>query len=248
MKSLGIIPARYASSRFPGKPLVEINGKPMIQRVYEQAKKASAINEVIVATDDERILKLVEGFGGNVILTSEHHKSGTDRCNEVVEKLKRENKDFEVVVNIQGDEPYINPEQINQVVSCFVDPKVNIATLAKRITSTEELFNNNINKVIFDKSNNAIYFSRFAIPFQQNVPTEKWLEKINYFKHVGIYSYRSVILSEITALKRSKLEISESLEQLRWIENGYKIRVMQTDFESIAVDTPEDLSKFLNIS
>lgn len=248
MKSLGIIPARYASSRFPGKPLVEINGKPMIQRVYEQAKKASAINEVIVATDDERILKLVEGFGGNVILTSEHHKSGTDRCNEVVEKLKRENKDFEVVVNIQGDEPYINPEQINQVVSCFVDPKVNIATLAKRITSTEELFNNNINKVIFDKSNNAIYFSRFAIPFQQNVPTEKWLEKINYFKHVGIYSYRSVILSEITALKRSKLEISESLEQLRWLENGYKIRVMQTDFESIAVDTPEDLSKFLNIS
>lgn len=248
MKALGIIPARYASSRFPGKPLVEINGKPMIQRVYEQAKKASAINQVIVATDDERILKFVEGFGGNVILTSEHHKSGTDRCNEVVEKLKSKNKDFEVIVNIQGDEPYINPEQINQVVSCFSDPNVKIATLAKQISSTDELFNNNINKVIFDKFNNAIYFSRFAIPFQQNVPAEKWLEKVNYFKHVGIYAYRSATLSEITSLKRSKLEISESLEQLRWLENGYKIRVMQTDFESIAVDTPEDLSKFLNIS
>lgn len=248
MKALGIIPARYASSRFPGKPLVEINGKPMIQRVYEQAKKASAINQVIVATDDERILKFVEGFGGNVILTSEHHKSGTDRCNEVVEKPKSKNKDFEVIVNIQGDEPYINPEQINQVVSCFSDPNVKIATLAKQISSTDELFNNNINKVIFDKFNNAIYFSRFAIPFQQNVPAEKWLEKVNYFKHVGIYAYRSATLSEITSLKRSKLEISESLEQLRWLENGYKIRVMQTDFESIAVDTPEDLSKFLNIS
>lgn len=248
MKALGIIPARYASSRFPGKPLVEINGKPMIQRVYEQAKKANSLNEVIVATDDERIIKFVEGFGGKVALTSENHKSGTDRCNEVMEKLQLKNKDFDVVVNIQGDEPYINPEQINQIVSCFTNPEVNIATLAKRILSPEELFNNNINKVVLDNSNNAIYFSRFAIPFQQNVPMEKWLEKVNYFKHVGIYAYRSTALGEITALKRSKLEVSESLEQLRWLENGYKIRVMETDFESIAVDTPEDLSKFLNIS
>jgi 3-deoxy-manno-octulosonate cytidylyltransferase (CMP-KDO synthetase) len=182
------------------------------------------------------------------MLTSENHNSGTDRCKEVVDKLALENREFDIAVNIQGDEPYINPAQINQVVSCFSDPDVKIATLAKRITSSEELFNSNINKVIFDKSNDAIYFSRFAIPFQQNVLRENWLNNLEYFKHIGIYAYRSDTLKEITRLERSKLEIAESLEQLRWIENGYKIRVLLTDYESNAVDTPEDLSKFLNIS
>ena len=248
MKVLGIIPARYASSRFPGKPLTDINGKSMIQRVYEQAQKADSLDKVIVATDDDRIKSAVEAFNGNVMLTSENHKSGTDRCNEVVENLKIENQIFNVVVNIQGDEPYINPRQINQVVSCFSELNVEIATLAKRITSMDELFNTNINKVIFDKSKNAIYFSRHAIPFQQNKQKENWLDKMQYFKHIGIYAYRSEMLKKITALEQSKLEISESLEQLRWLENGYKIRVMETEYESIAVDTPEDLSKFLNIS
>ncbi len=248
MKVLGIIPARYASSRFPGKPLIEINGKSMIQRVYEQASKSDSLDKVIVATDDDRIKHAVEAFDGNVMLTSENHKSGTDRCNEVIESLSLENHFFDVVVNIQGDEPYINPTQINQVVSCFSDLGVEIATLAKRITTQEELFNSNINKVIIDKTKNAIYFSRHPIPFQQNEPQKNWLNKFDYFKHIGIYAYRTEILEKITKLQRSKLEIAESLEQLRWLENGYKIRVMETDYESIAVDTPEDLSKFLNIS
>jgi 3-deoxy-manno-octulosonate cytidylyltransferase (CMP-KDO synthetase) len=248
MKVLGIIPARYASSRFPGKPLTDIHGKTMIQRVYEQAKKANSLHEVIVATDDERIKNAVEGFQGHVMLTSENHNSGTDRCMEVVDRLALENRAFDIVVNIQGDEPYINPSQINQVVSCFSDPDVKIATLAKRINSSEELFSAHINKVIFDKSNNAIYFSRFAIPFQQNIPRENWLNNLDYFKHIGIYAYRSDTLKEITRLERSLFEIAESLEQLRWIENGIKIRVLITEFESNAVDTPEDLSKFLNIS
>jgi len=248
MKVLGIIPARYASSRFPGKPLVDINGKSMIHRVYEQANKSGSLNKVIVATDDQRIKNAVEAFNGQVMLTSEKHSSGTDRCSEVVSSLHSKNQEFDIVVNIQGDEPYINPKQISQVVSCFSDPDVQIATLAKQITSTKELFSSNINKVIFDKSNDAIYFSRFAIPFQQNTPEEQWLEKFNYFKHIGIYAYRSETLNKITCLERTKLEIAESLEQLRWIENGYKIRVMETDYESIAVDTPDDLSKFLNIS
>jgi len=248
MKVLAIIPARYASSRFPGKPLIDINGKSMIQRVYEQASKSDSLNKVVVATDDDRIKSAVEAFNGNVMMTSENHKSGTDRCNEVVESLRLKNQSFNVIVNIQGDEPYINPEQINQVVSCFSSSEVEIATLAKRITLPEELFNNNINKVIFDKLNNAIYFSRHAIPFQQNEPKENWLNKVDYFKHIGIYAYRSETLEKITTLQRSKLEIAESLEQLRWLENGYKIRVMETEYESFAVDTLEDLSKFLNIS
>lgn len=248
MKVLGIIPARYASSRFPGKPLTVINGKSMIQRVYEQASKCDSLNKVIVATDDDRIKSAVEAFKGNVILTSENHKSGTDRCSEVVEFLGVENQIFDVVVNIQGDEPYINPQQISQVVSCFSNQDVEIATLAKRISSSDELFNTNINKVIFDKAGNAIYFSRHPIPFQQNKPKENWLDNLEYFKHIGIYAYRSKTLSEITALQQSKLEVAESLEQLRWLENGYKIRVVETEYESVAVDTPEDLSKFLNNS
>lgn len=248
MKVLGIIPARYASSRFPGKPLADINGKSMIQRVYEQSLKSTSVDEVIVATDDKRIVQAVLDFNGTSVLTAEDHPSGTDRCNEVVEKLKLENKVFDVVVNIQGDEPYINPEQISQVVSSFKNPEVNIATLAKKIDSSEELFSENINKVIFDLSGNAIYFSRNPIPFQRNFPKDQWLENHTYFKHIGIYAYRPETLKVITQLKQSKLELAESLEQLRWLENGYKIFVKDTGFESIAVDTPADLSKILNKS
>jgi len=248
MKVLGIIPARYASSRFPGKPLVDINGKPMIQRVYEQSLKSGVLSELVVATDDSRIMETVMDFKGVAILTSELHQSGTDRCNEVVGKLKQKNKVFDVIVNIQGDEPYINPKQIEQLVGCFSDSEVCIATLVKKLSRQDDLFNKNINKVIFDNSGNAIYFSRHPIPFQQNIPNEKWFESFTYYKHIGIYAYRPRTLGEITKLERSKLEVAESLEQLRWLENGYKIQVKETDFESVAIDTPEDLSKFLNKS
>jgi 3-deoxy-manno-octulosonate cytidylyltransferase (CMP-KDO synthetase) len=248
MKVLGIIPARYASSRFPGKPLAIINGKSMIQRVYEQSLKAGVLNELIVATDDTRILNAVLDFQGSAILTSQDHQSGTDRCNEVVKKLEQKNKVFDVIVNIQGDEPYINPKQIEQLVGCFSNPEVNIATLVKTLNRHDDLWNENINKVIIDKLGNAIYFSRHPIPFQQNIPRENWVESFTYYKHIGIYAYRSKTLSEITKLERSNLEVAESLEQLRWLENGYKIQVKETDFESVAVDTPEDLSKFLNKS
>lgn len=248
MKSLGIIPARYASTRFPGKPLTMIQGKPMIQRVYEQAQKASSLTEVYVATDDARIEKVVLGFGGKVKMTSTSHQSGTDRCAEVLESLEKEGKDFDIVVNIQGDEPTINPGQIDIVVESFEDPSVDISTLAKKIDTNEELFNSNVIKVIKNQLNNAIYFSRHPIPFQQNKDQSKWLEGFDYFKHIGIYAFRSGILKSVTNLDRSPLEISESLEQLRWIENGYAIRIEETNFESIAVDSPEDLSKFSNIS
>ena len=248
MKSLGIIPARYASTRFPGKPLAMIQGKPMIQRVYEQAQKALSLTEVYVATDDPLIEIVVHGFGGMVKMTSTTHQSGTDRCAEVLKQLEKNGEIFDIVVNIQGDEPTINPGQIDIVIESFEDTSVDISTLAKKIESEEELFNSNVIKVIKNQLNNAIYFSRHPIPFQQKKNHSKWLEEFDYFKHIGIYAFRSGILKTITKLKRSPLEISESLEQLRWIENGYSIHIEETNFESIAVDTPEDLSKFSNIS
>ena len=248
MNILGIIPARYASSRFPGKPLTMINGKPMIRRVYEQAKKADSLSEVIVATDDDRIKKAVLEFDGNVIMTSTEHKSGTERCREVLEKSKSAGKNYDVIVNIQGDEPYIVPKQIDLVVSCFNKPEVQIATLAKKINSEEELFNPNVNKVIINKFDEAIYFSRQTIPFIQNVEKNNWLTSFNFYKHIGIYAYRADVLIEITELEITALEKAESLEQLRWIENGYKIKVIITELESHAVDIPDDLLKFMNKS
>lgn len=240
MKILGIIPSRYASTRFPGKPLVEIQGKSMIQRVYEQAKKASSLSEVLVATDDERISKHVIDFGGKVILTSSSHQSGTDRCAEVINKI---NDAYDVVINIQGDEPFINPEQINQLCACFDNQNTQIATLIKKITA-DELFNENKPKVIKSVDDFAIYFSRHPIPFFRGVEKENWLKEHTYYKHIGIYGYTTETLKKITQLPLSLLEKAEGLEQLRWLENGYKIKVAETNLEANSVDTPEDLKIF----
>jgi 3-deoxy-manno-octulosonate cytidylyltransferase (CMP-KDO synthetase) len=240
MRIVGIIPARYASTRFPGKPLVDIGGKSMIQRVYEQAKKSLALAEVVVATDDSRIEKHVKDFGGAVIMTATEHQSGTDRCFEVVQKLENP---ADVVINIQGDEPFIQPGQIDEIASCFQIPAVQLATLVKKISSTEELFNTNIPKVLLNKNKEAIYFSRQTIPHLRGKKEEEWLKNYTYYKHIGIYAYQSGILGKITALPPSSLELAEGLEQLRWIENGYKIKVEFTDYESVAVDVPDDLKK-----
>jgi 3-deoxy-manno-octulosonate cytidylyltransferase (CMP-KDO synthetase) len=242
MNILGIIPARYDSTRFPGKPLVEINGKSMIMRVYEQS--AIAFKTVYVATDDDRIYNHVKSFDGNVIMTSRDHKSGTDRCAEAAMKISEDlNADFDVVVNIQGDEPFIQPSQLELLVSCFNDSETEIATLVKPIELEEDIWDPNKPKVVLNNKEQAIYFSRSAIPFLRNVQKEEWLNKGKFFKHIGLYAYRSKVLQEITKLPMSKLELSESLEQLRWIENGYKIGVKISNIETISIDTPEDLKK-----
>jgi len=241
MKFIGIIPARYASTRFPGKPLVDINGKTMICRVYEQAVKAKHLQEVIVATDDERIFLEVKRFGGQVVMTSSSHPSGTDRCFEAAQKLGTSNED--VILNIQGDEPFIDPLQIELLCNCFSDASVEIATLVKKIITPQELENPSTPKVIRDVFGNAIYFSRSIIPHFRGKVISDWLLQADYFKHIGIYGYRMATLQKLTALPPSKLEQIESLEQLRWIENGFKIRTSITDIESVAIDNPEDLLK-----
>lgn len=241
MKILGVIPARYDSSRFPGKPLAEIMGKTMIQRVVEQVEKCSLINEVIVATDDERIASHITGLGAKVVMTRRDHRSGTDRIGEVLEKLEAEGKKFDVVVNIQGDEPFIDPIQIEEIITLFKVPEVQIGTLAKKITSVEEVQNPNAVKVVLGKSGQALYFSRSPIPYVRTKTDEA-----TYYKHVGMYAYKTEILRQLVSLKSSPLEQAESLEQLRWLENGYKIHVHITEFESVAVDTPEDLKKLTN--
>lgn len=241
MKIIGIIPARYASTRFPGKPLINIQGKSMIQRVYEQAKKSKLLSEVFVATDDKRIETHVKKFGGKVVMTSTKHTSGTDRCAEVAKKLKNK---FDIIINIQGDEPFIKPQQIDLLCSCFKSKDVEIATLVKKIDTVEELLSNNTPKVVVNKNKQAIYFSRTPIPFyRSNNKPQEWIERHTYYKHIGIYGYRKEVLEKITHLKQSPLELVESLEQLRWLENGYKISVAVTEFESVAIDTPEDLKK-----
>lgn len=246
MKIAGIIPARYASSRFPGKPLAIIQNKPMIQHVYEQAGKADQLDVIIVATDDLRIEKVVKAFGGRVMMTDLNHSSGTERCAEVQQTLKQTGKLFDAIINIQGDEPFIDPEQINLVATCFVDKNVQIATLAKKIEKEKELFDVNVVKVITDIYGNAIYFSRQTIPFIRGQKLDTWLQHPIHYKHVGIYGYQAATLEKIVKLKQSPLEKAESLEQLRWIENGYSIRVKETNIESFGVDVPEDLTKFSN--
>jgi 3-deoxy-manno-octulosonate cytidylyltransferase (CMP-KDO synthetase) len=237
MNILGIIPARYASSRFPGKSLVDIGGKSMIRRVYEQAKKCAGLSEVIVATDDERIFNHVTDFGGMAAMTSAEHQSGTDRCAEVALKYHQ----YDVIINIQGDEPFIDPEQISKLISCFKSPDAQIATLIKKIKNEQELFNPNSPKVLVNKCSEAIYFSRSPLPHIRGHEQHSWLQHFTYFKHIGIYAYRAEALQEITKLPVSSLEKAESLEQLRWIENGYRIKVGETELETFAVDTPEDL-------
>jgi len=239
MNILGIIPARYASTRFPGKPLIEIAGKSMIRRVYEQAKKCVALGEVSVATDDERIYSHVTAFGGQAIMTSENHQSGTDRCAEVASRQP----EYDVIINIQGDEPYIDPEQITKLAACFSDEDAQIATLIKKIKTAEELHNPNSPKVLVNKLSEAIYFSRQALPYIRDQDPENWLDYYTYFKHIGIYGYRADILQQITRLPVSTLEVAERLEQLRWVENGYRIKVAETELETHAIDTPRDLQK-----
>jgi len=240
MKILGIIPARYASTRLPGKPLVYIKGKTMIQRVYDNASKAKSLNEIIVATDDDRIYEHVEEFGGKVAMTSTRHNSGTDRCCEVVKIFGDK---YPVVINIQGDEPFIKPQQIDQVSNCFDDKTTQIATLAKDIDNFNELVNYDVPKVTINTNKEAVYFSRFPIPFFQNLQQKKWLNKHKYYKHIGIYGFRSKTLLELTQLKQSPLEKAESLEQLRWIDNGYKIKIAITRHDTHSIDTPEDLKR-----
>ncbi len=243
MKFIAIIPARYASTRFPGKPLVDMLSKPMIQRVYEQVKKA--VEEVWVATDDSRIFDAVEAFDGKAVMTSTQHRSGTDRIQEAYTKI---NQPFDVIINVQGDEPFIQPEQIEALKACFDSSAVELATLVKPFKKEDgfdALFNANSPKVVINKNNEAIYFSRSIIPYIRDVHHTEWLDKHTFYKHIGMYAYRVDVLSEITQLPPSSLEKAESLEQLRWIENGYRIRVGYTDAETIGIDTPEDMEKAL---
>ncbi len=232
---IGIIPARYASTRLPGKPLIMIGGKTMIQRVYEQAKKVTELDEVYVATDDARIADAVKNFGGHAILTSPDHQSGTDRCSEVLKKL---NKQVDVVINIQGDEPFIDPAQIALVASCFNDASVNIASLIKKLDKESEVQNPNTVKAVINSLGNALYFSRSPIPYRRNPEAQ-----ITYYKHIGIYGYRAQTLLDLTRLPQGAIEKAESLEQLRWLENGYDIRLKETNMETISIDTPDDLMK-----
>ncbi|PZX20631.1 3-deoxy-manno-octulosonate cytidylyltransferase (CMP-KDO synthetase) [Breznakibacter xylanolyticus] len=237
---IGIIPARYASTRFPGKPLADIGGKTMIQRVYEQAAKA--LPTVTVATDDDRIYDEVIRFGGNVVMTSPHHQSGTDRCAEALEKAQKTMKQsFEVVINIQGDEPFIAPEQIDLLCECFKDEKTDIATLIKPITQNEMIFDPNKPKVVVNNDQQAIYFSRSPIPYLRGIEHNQWHKVHTFYQHIGLYAYRTRVLKEITHLPQSRLELAESLEQLRWIENNYTIAVRETHHESIGIDSPQDL-------
>ncbi len=238
----GIIPARYASSRFPGKPLALIGNKTMVQRVYEQASKS--LDLVYVATDDKRIYDAVINFGGKVIMTSPDHQSGTDRCAEAVNQITGlTGKLIDIVINIQGDEPFIKPEQIDLLMKCFAGERVEIATLIRRTDPGEDIFNQNQPKVILNREGDAIYFSRAAIPYIRGLEKSEWSKKNVYYKHIGLYAYRTETLKKITLLARSPLEIAESLEQNRWIENGFRIRTAVTLWENIGIDTPDDLEK-----
>ncbi len=241
---IAIIPARYASTRFEGKPLVDIFGKTMIERVYNKAVKR--FKYVVVATDDVRIEQNVLSFGGRVVMTSTTHKSGTDRCNEALthaEKLF--DVKFDVVINIQGDEPFVDTTQLDSLIGCFDDVQCDIATLVKPFSKDEDIFNENSPKVVLSKKGYAIYFSRSVIPFVRGEAKEMWQQNHTYYKHIGLYGYRSTVLREITALEVGELEGCESLEQLRWIENGYTIKSAITLVESYAIDTPEDLKTVL---
>jgi 3-deoxy-manno-octulosonate cytidylyltransferase (CMP-KDO synthetase) len=236
MKVLGIIPARYASTRFPAKSLADLNGQSMISRVFTQAGKSKSLSKVIVATDHSEIVEHVLGFGGNVCMTSENHASGTDRCYEV---LSKEQEIFDYVINIQGDEPFISPTQIDLLTS-LLDGTTELATLIKKLETQEQLTNPNVVKVVVNESKEAMYFSRSPIPYWRGKETD-WINQHTYYKHIGMYAYRSDVLKRITSLKVSALEKAESLEQLRWLENGFKIKTIETTIETVGIDTPEDL-------
>ena len=244
MKYIGIIPARYASTRFPGKPLAVLGGKTVIQRVYEQA--VSVLPEAYVATDDERIFACVEAFGGRAVMTRADHKSGTDRIQEAAEKT---GTDADVIINIQGDEPFVQPSQIETLMHLFDDAETQIGTLGKRFETIDAVKNPNSPKIVVDRRGFALYFSRSVIPYVRGVEADDWLTHYPFLKHLGVYAYRREVLAEVTRLPQSALEKAESLEQLRWLENGYRIRVGLTDVETVGIDTPDDLARaeaFLN--
>jgi len=246
-QAIGIIPARYASVRFPGKPLVMIGGKSMIRRVYEQAIKASSLDFVAVATDDERIFDHVRAFGGRCLMTSPEHCSGTERCNEAARLLiGQEKRDFDVVVNIQGDEPFIDPGQIDLVTALFRQPGVKIGTLVRKIDNQDELLDPNVVKAVLNRSGEALYFSRQPLPYVRGKEIAGWLAGHTFYKHIGLYAYDPVTLGQITNLPPSSLETAESLEQLRWIEHGFTVQAAITEQDSRSVDTPGDLSKLPN--
>ena len=241
LRFIAIIPARYASTRFPAKPLALLGGKPVIQRVYEQV--TGVISSAVVATDDERIADAVKAFGGQVVMTSPNHKSGTDRCWEAYQKLGEE---YDVVINVQGDEPFIAHSQLKAIMECFNDENTDIATLVKPFSESDGLAaleNPNSPKVVLDSESRAIYFSRSVIPYLRGVEREQWLSSHTFYKHIGMYAFRSDVLGRITSLPQSTLELAESLEQLRWLENGYKIGVGISDVETVGIDTPEDLQR-----
>lgn len=238
MKFIGIIPARYASTRFPGKPLALLGGKPVIQHVYE--KVAAVLEAAYVATDDERIYDVVKAFGGQVVMTRTDHKSGTDRIEEAIEKIGGE---WDVVVNVQGDEPFVAKSQLDTICHCFDDPTTQIATLGKPFESMEAVQNPNSPKIVVDNMGFAMYFSRSVIPYVRGKEKSSWLTHYPFLKHLGIYAYRKDVLRQITQLPQSSLEIAESLEQLRWLQNGFKIKVGTTDVETVGIDTPQDLER-----
>ena len=242
MKFLGIIPARYASTRLEGKPLADINGKPMIQWVYEKARRA--LNDVYVATDDERIYTAVEAFGGKAVMTSENHTTGTNRCLEALQIISRQTGSaFDVVINIQGDEPMMDPAQIDILKSCFDDPETELATLVIPVEDASDLDNDSEVFVTFDKNMRALYFSRAVIPVVHTVPRSRWMQHATFYKHIGLYAYTAAALERFASLPQSTLEKLEKLEQLRWLENGGTIKIGITEHQSIPVDTPEDLER-----
>jgi 3-deoxy-manno-octulosonate cytidylyltransferase (CMP-KDO synthetase) len=243
MKILGIIPARYASTRFPGKPLIDILGKSMLQRVYEQAGKCKLLTELVVATDDERIKTHAASFGANVVMTKEEHPSGTDRC---FEALLNTRKEFDYVINIQGDEPFIDPGQID-LLAGLCDGNTELATLMIKCNSHDVLFDKGEVKITLNSENEALYFSRMVIPFIKGVEEKDWHKHFNYYRHVGMYAYRTDILKKVTQLQPSSLEKAESLEQLRWLENGFRIKCAETLHDSHCIDTPEDIEKVIKL-
>jgi 3-deoxy-manno-octulosonate cytidylyltransferase (CMP-KDO synthetase) len=246
MKCIAIIPARYASTRFPGKPLADMGGKPMIQRVCDQALKV--FEWVIVATDDERIFSTVMNFGGKAVMTSALHRSGTDRCAEALKISEQQlETTFDIVINLQGDEPFIQPMQLQLIKSCFEVPQTQIATLVKPVRDTQELFDPNKPKVVLNNKEEAILFSRSVIPYVRGIDSKDWLHHHNFYIHIGLYAFRKEVLYALTKLEPSPLETAESLEQLRWIENGFRIKAVFTNQESYGIDTPEDLSNALEM-
>lgn len=240
-KIIGIIPARYQSTRFPGKVLADVGGKSMIRRVYEQADQAAELDKVVVATDDDLVVRHVVEWAGNVCLTRNDHTSGTDRC---FEALSAQSEKYDYVINIQGDEPFIRPEQIDALAR-ELNGEVSLATMIKKVTTQEELLNPSEVKVVFNQDSEALYFSRSVIPHLRNVPEDEWVEQDCFYKHIGMYAYRADVLRSIASLQESRLEKSESLEQLRWLESGYPIKLVITEFDSVCIDTEEDLKNVM---